>query len=507
MQRSDSPPRSSLFRRSSSSSESSQASTVSAVSIDVDGLFATKHLNRDDGELDMNFGDDFVIENSAKDFKSVTETLRQESRSIYNRLHSIAHDASFVQSVASAYDLPLIANERCGLWYIQPKDLFGSVYFKSTDGHHGQWSFSLRRLNLHLPALLEEHGGAVIVDSTRRGKRMPDSLSKTIPIWCAVMNRAYAKLHPEAGWSGDDVALHTPPGTVSRAEHTSIEKRIDEFVDSFLSVLPSPPQLSKPLRPLWHTPTSTLPPLPPTWDEFIPIVLCTASEYVDAPEGTARMERDWTYVQGAADDHELWSHGLDPPTFWENSNKLLAAPPSDVEKLVKRTTSTPNPRSAPSYDRVGNTRIWVGNRASTGVRKWGAVVNCSLKNAEVDDGCAYLHLKIPEGKPGRKELSKRLPEVVDWVRSNGFITRQKTADGNAGDVLVVCDQGRDRSVGTALVLLSMFYDDDAEIQDLGEPKAISKESIRKRLVWITSSREKANPSGATLGAVNHYLMS
>ncbi|ODQ54581.1 initiator tRNA phosphoribosyl transferase [Saitoella complicata NRRL Y-17804] len=455
----------------------------------------------------MNFGHDFALKDSAKEFKCVTQTLRQESRSIYNRLHSIAHDASFVQFVASAYNLPLIANERCGLWYIQPNDLVGSVYFKSTDGHHGQWSFSLRRLNLHLPALLEEHGGAVIVDSTRRGKRMPDSLSKTIPIWCAVMNRAYAKLHPEAGWSGDDVALHTPPSTVSRAEHASIEERLDRFVDSLLSVLPSPPQLSKPLRSLWHTPTSTLPPLPPTWDEFTPIVLCTASEYVDAPEGTTSMESGWTYVQGAADDHELWSHGLNPSTFWDNSEKLLAAAPSDVEKFVKRTTSTPNPRSAPSYDRVGNTRIWVGNRASTGVRKWDAVVNCSLKYAEIEEGCPYLHLKIPEGKPGRKELSRRLPEVVEWVRSNGFITRPKMADGNAGGVLVVCDQGRDRSVGTALALLSIFYDDGAKFRDLGEPNGILKEYIRKRLVWITSSREKANPSGATLGAVNHYLMS
>ena len=29
----------------------------------------------------------------------------------------------------------------------------------------------------------------IIVDSTRRGKSMPDALSKTVPIWCAVINR------------------------------------------------------------------------------------------------------------------------------------------------------------------------------------------------------------------------------------------------------------------------------------------------------------------------------
>lgn len=32
----------------------------------------------------------------------------------------------------------------------------------------------------------------MIVDSTRRGKRFPDSMSKTIPIWTCVLNRAIA---------------------------------------------------------------------------------------------------------------------------------------------------------------------------------------------------------------------------------------------------------------------------------------------------------------------------
>jgi tRNA A64-2'-O-ribosylphosphate transferase len=34
-----------------------------------------------------------------------------------------------------------------------------------------------------------QKGGCIIVDSTRRGKRFPDSMSKTIPIWTCVLNR------------------------------------------------------------------------------------------------------------------------------------------------------------------------------------------------------------------------------------------------------------------------------------------------------------------------------
>ena len=35
------------------------------------------------------------------------------------------------------------------------------AYFKSTDGHHGNWSFNLRRPNLHLLPIAAAHGGYV----------------------------------------------------------------------------------------------------------------------------------------------------------------------------------------------------------------------------------------------------------------------------------------------------------------------------------------------------------
>jgi tRNA A64-2'-O-ribosylphosphate transferase len=55
-----------------------------------------------------------------------------------------------------------VANERCGRWYIPPERIAESVYFKSTDGHTGQWGFSLRRLNLHIIDLVARSGGSAI---------------------------------------------------------------------------------------------------------------------------------------------------------------------------------------------------------------------------------------------------------------------------------------------------------------------------------------------------------
>lgn len=90
--------------------------------------------------------------------------------------------------VASTLQLPLIANERCGSWYTPTSSeaalapactdaeraggesgerrksknaskSHGSAYFKSTDGHFGQWGFSLRRLNWGVLRTVSDHGG------------------------------------------------------------------------------------------------------------------------------------------------------------------------------------------------------------------------------------------------------------------------------------------------------------------------------------------------------------
>lgn len=95
-------------------------------------------------------------------FSKTLGELRRHTLSIRNRLQSIIEDASFVQEVSTSYGRPLIANERCGSWYIDPKHKDGSAYFKSTDGHTGVWSFSTRRLNVHLLEKIGRHDGCVL---------------------------------------------------------------------------------------------------------------------------------------------------------------------------------------------------------------------------------------------------------------------------------------------------------------------------------------------------------
>ena len=67
----------------------------------------------------------------------------------------------------------------------------------------------------------------VFVDSTRNGKRVPDALSKTIPIWCCVINHFLVHLN----LSEDELAVHVPPYMVSATERNQIQEKIATFVE------------------------------------------------------------------------------------------------------------------------------------------------------------------------------------------------------------------------------------------------------------------------------------
>ena len=64
---------------------------------------------------------------------------------------------------------------------------------------------------------------------------MPDALSKTIPIWCAVWNRL---LFPH---STKDHALHTPSELVGQSEHAQIYERLANFVENVKVCTPTVP--------------------------------------------------------------------------------------------------------------------------------------------------------------------------------------------------------------------------------------------------------------------------
>ncbi|KAK8171478.1 tRNA '-O-ribosylphosphate transferase [Phyllosticta citrichinensis] len=388
---------------------------------------------------------------SGNSLPGTLSSLKRSTLSTSNRLHSIALDAEFVCAVADAYRRPLVANERCGSWYIPLERKTASAYFKSTDGHMGEWSFSLRRLNVQVLEVAGKHDGCVIVDSTRRGKRMPDALSKTIPTWCAVWNRLLFPHNPEAH------QLYTPRQSVSESEHSQIAARLDSFVELAqelgLNLASLRAHLTKPLRPIWVTQESALPSSPPGFQDFHPVILCTSSRRVLAGEVS-----EGGYVQGAGDDAEGWACGLTPQLFWDNKQKLLETAEGELLDLISNlleqySRSESNAVSA-AVPLEPATWLSVCPHASLmqHATDFDAVISCTATSdaaLEQQKKSKYCHLKCATGKLGSRDLRVALPTLEAYMRDLPLDS----------SLVVSCETGKDISVGVALAVLCLYADE------------------------------------------------
>lgn len=439
---------------------------------------------------------DLIFSSAASELKNALGELKKHNLKISNRLKSIKQDSHFICTVSLEYSLPLVANERCGSWYIPPEKKVGSAYFKSTDGHFGQWGFSLRRLNLQVLDVVEEYGGCVVVDSTRRGKSMPDALSKTVPIWCCVVNRL---LFGEEGGE-----LSTPMDVVGESEHAQIEARLDAMLEGVrkldLDLQGLRQKLGgKPMRVVWRRPGDEMTVQVHDDEKVNLIVLCTASNQT-SHESSATSE----YVQGAADDPESWSLGLDAVSFWRHQEQLLAANEDELPDLIRAIMENSKANGALRTPVLikPTSKIWIGTNEAAGQlhEDYDIVISCvmapdpSLTKAIKS---RYITLSTPCGKNGSRLLRAELPKLT-------ALTPLLESDSR---VLITCETGRDLAVAVALVVLCQYYDQEGQTRspDL-ELCNMSKTYIKHRLSWIMVSMPDANPSRATLQSVNAYLL-
>lgn len=473
----------------------------------------------------------------------ISKDIRKENKSLRNRLQSIRYDCDFLETeVMKRFpNYPIIPNERCGVWYCNPQHFSQTSYFKSTDGHTSQWDFSTRRLNFHLFPTLEEHGGIVIVDSTRRGKKIPDALSKTVPIWCAVLN--YVMLKSAGKDVNIDEILFVPPATVSKTEYSSIAKKLPELVEKLenLGVIDGKELWNrfngKILRPIWVFPGSSVlqasvDPFtgesthtewkPSENDNIIPLILCTVS--YQAQDGTDKRN-GFTYVQGAADDHELWSDGLTAEMFWENYETLTDPENSDdqLEKIVEQIILDRKLMAATltdTLDDVFDSRDDITTELSLGKIRDNLEINDALYDAITKEYqlCVVLSDNVTlrlerdgvhdsvkiyklqsESKKSSKELRTQITEI--------FSTIQAALNTGKGRVLICCNTGTDMSVGVLLSVLCRDYSIEWDFEPTKE-HAITKTVVKKHLSRLITSLKgrNVNPSRATLNSINSFLM-
>ena len=447
--------------------------------------------------------------------------MNLSNKSLLHRLESIIFDAEYVSRCASYLQLPVVANQRCGSWYV-PLDLLAEAcYFKSTDGHINKWAFSHRRLNLHLLPLIEAKGGCIIVDSTRGSKRFSDALSKTIPIWCAVLNRL---LFPNDAESREIVLPNT--NTVSVQEAEDIRQVLPSLRDDAgrlgLDIRFLRSQLSRPLKPYFLEPpsiafasadTETSTAFAPNEPDnllthHIYVVMASTNE-------TSLGLPFLGYIRGAGDDEDNWAYGMTAAQFWQGRNALLEAlkdSEMDFPSIIYQSTSHRQPIEYTQPVQIGSTGIYVGVAGSHVTLKilqhydpYDAIIVCN-QMPNLSDIVAslakkgikpyILQLDLVLGKLGSRGLRTILPKLV------AFVTGIK---GVSPRILVADDAGKDHAVGVALALDCLFYDQD-RFSNVPTKQIFDKEMIRKRLAMIVACKSDINPSRTTLQSVHAILM-
>lgn len=472
----------------------------------------------------------------------INKGIRKENRSLKNRLQSIYYDNLFLENEVIKYfnGYPLIPNERCGIWYCDPKKFVQTSYFKSTDGHTSQWDFSTRRLNFHLFPTLKEHGGIIIVDSTRRGKKIPDALSKTIPIWCAVIN--YLMLESAGKDFNTDEILFVPPETVSKTEYSSIIKKLPLLIEKArkLGIFNGKELYNsfegKILRPIWVFPGSSIlqtstdlftgEVLENSWqvpkgENIIPLILCTVS--YQAQDGMDKRY-GFTYVQGAADDHELWSCGLTPKMFWDNYQYLTDLTQTDEEmtQFVEQLVLSKQLQSTSVKDKLDGAfesldeitkefslgkimdNITIHDKLYKMLHEQYKFVVILSDNVELklpnDQTNDLINIyKLQSGsKKSSKELRAKLPEICKEIKDRLHTDKR---------ILVCCNSGTDMSIGILLTVLSRYYTENWEYVP-EDTQLVTKTVITKHLSKLIARLHgrNVNPSRATLKSVNSFLM-
>jgi len=379
---------------------------------------------------------------SSRDKKKFANRARHRLLSIR---YDVEHYLKPLLFELSSSNLAIVANERCGTWYALPflpsqQEPQARCHFKSTDGH--VHLFSLKRLNLAFLKFVvqscsstssQQVADVLVVDASNK-KELPDSFSRTLPIWACVLNRIAEKYRRElgmdpllvSGGDDDDAALHplyvpSWEGIVSESERIQmqaiIETRVEELytsqaivdVPGFLRLI------TKPLRPFWITPHhSELPQQTDTHStECFPIICCNASNYrLDFCRADKNMETGSTrktpatatnngsksknnraivwieedyfwYTPGASDDEESFTRKMTPQLFWDHVEKFSAdLTDRETDDLIDTLVQQQQQQQRSQQD-VGEESIirdnfdWIGNlRLAIGSRRAGRPPDC-----------------------------------------------------------------------------------------------------------------------------------
>ena len=174
------------------------------------------------------------------------------------------------------------------------------------------------------------------------------------------------------------------------------------------------------------------------------------------------------YIQGAGDDTENWACGLTAEAFWRNKGYLckdggeenVQSRVTDVMsqerrlKVSKMTPVSPSTTCKPFF--IGT--LEAVERDAIGA--FDCIITCdnieppeASQKSRDHTGPFFLHLACRTGKLGSRVLRDQLGRIDPFLKSIFARTVVPT-------MLFACSTGRDLSIGVALAVLCMYYNDE-----------------------------------------------
>jgi tRNA A64-2'-O-ribosylphosphate transferase len=164
------------------------------------------------------------------------------------------------------------------------------------------------------------------------------------------------------------------------------------------------------------------------------------------------------YIQGAGDDSEGWASGLTPAVFWENKDTLFNTPEADLPSLIDELTKQHRPESQTEHGTLihptGNLYIGKSDANPQATGNFDLIIDCNADPGTTDNP-KCLNLGLSTGKIGGRNLRRVLDKVESFVSSH-------LGSHPSWSAIVTCESGKDLSVGVALAIICLFYDDQGE---------------------------------------------
>lgn len=170
------------------------------------------------------------------------------------------------------------------------------------------------------------------------------------------------------------------------------------------------------------------------------------------------------YIQGAGDDNEAWSCGLTPQLFWQYRPQLISVVEEELPELIRSVLRVEGAelKTNTAVLLVPMKNIYIGTLDVEPSEDVDGTIICSdqavkPESEDFEKSGHVLQLRCGTGKLGSRALRAKMPLVPAFVSSLAVWS-------DSPKILITCSTGNDLSVGVALALVCLYFDDNCKIR-------------------------------------------